>query len=640
MKMTIIKALIENFKGISEQEILFSNNTTDVKGHNGSGKSTIASAVYFVLSDCDYQLNNKPMVQPLNNTEVKPHVKLWLDIDGREITVEKTQKTSIKEDLNSGKTTATTTNTYAINDVPKSFKDFTQYFTDLGIDLDKFLSLSHPDAFTKDNSAKGRDAMRKALFEMASDKSDLDIAKEMSGIAELTIELGRGYGLDEIKAMNAATIKKIETENGKRNELIESRIQGLIESKTDVNIAGIVERETDIKEQIKQTESEIAELNSGNTKVRIMELENKLREVEAKAKDDFYKKRQEHIDKHNAIIDKYRDVETVINTANKVIFENENGIENCKTLLESLRIDYDSVFNKQYDGSSTCPVCKQELPKLMVADAKANFEADKARNLSSIQSAAARVHRDIDDKEKLIADAKETISRVTPSLEMLKGQLEDWEKVSITEPRLEDIPEAVSLQAEISSLKAETTNSSDMKLQGLNEYLESLKAELNGIDVSYKVVENNKAIDAKIQALRDKRLADETTKAQSEKMLFEITEFEKFKNNLLTQEINNHFNLVDWRLYEYQKNGEYKPCCYPTYEGKQIDVDTNTALSVAMRLDIATSLQRFNNLYVPIFIDKAESLDSQTRKDIASHTNTQIIWLTVNDGELTIEKGE
>ena len=59
-----------------------------------------------------------------------------------------------------------------------------------------------------------------------------------------------------------------------------------------------------------------------------------------------------------------------------------------------------------------------------------------------------------------------------------------------------------------------------------------------------------------------------------------------------------------------------------------------------MRLDIATSLQRFHNLSVPIFIDKAESLDSKTRKDIAGHSNTQIIWLTVNDGELTIEKGE
>ena len=96
---------------------------------------------------------------------------------------------------------------------------------------------------------------------------------------------------------------------------------------------------------------------------------------------------------------------------------------------------------------------------------------------------------------------------------------------------------------------------------------------------------------------------------------------------------------MKWRLYEYQKNGDYKPCCYPTYEDKQIDVDTNTALSVAMRLDIASSLQKFNNLFAPVFIDKAESLDAQTRKDITDHADTQIIWMTVSDCNLEVKNG-
>lgn len=640
MKMKINKALIEHFKGVAEREIEFSNDVTDIRGYNGSGKSTIASAVYFVLADCDYQLNNKPMVQPLNDSEVKPHVKLWLDIDGREITVEKTQRTAIKVDENSGKTTATTTNTYAINDVPKSYRDFTEYFNDLGIDLDKFLILSHPDAFTKDNSAKGRESMRKALFEMASDKSDLDIVKAMNGVSELTIALGEGYKLDEIKAMNAATIKKIETENGKKNELLDARIQGLIEGKVDYNLAELTSRELELESRIENIKEEIKILADISNEIRISELKNKIAEIQNKAVAEFYEKRKEHMAKHNELIDRYRDVETVINTANKVIFENEKKIENCNTLLESLRIDYDSVFNKQYDGSSTCPVCKQELPKLMLADAKANFEADKARNLNSIKASAASIHKDIDDKEKLIADAKATISRVTPSLEMLKEQLAEWESISITEPRLEDIPEIAPLKAEIKALEEETVDSSQERFDKLDKALASAETEIIEVQGKQKALENNEIIDEKISALREKKIADETYKAKAEKVLYQITEFEKHKNNLLTDEINSHFDLVDWRLFETQKNGEYKACCYPTYEGKQIDVDTNTALSVAMRLDIATSLQKFNDFYVPIFIDKAESLDSQTRRDIASHKDAQIIWLTVNDEELTIVKGE
>lgn len=639
MKMTIKKCYIEHFKGIEQRDISFNNNITDVRGHNGSGKSTIATAVYFVLSDSDYQLNNKPMVQPLTNPEVKPHVKLWLDIDGKEITVEKTQKTTIKNDENSGKTTSTTVNTYAINDVPKSHRDFVQYFNDLGVDLEKFLILSHPEAFTKDTSAKGREIIRKALFEMASVKSDLDIAKEMPGIAELTIALGEGYKLDEIKSMNAATIKKIESENGKNNELIESRIQGLIEGKAEIDLTAIAEKEMDIREKIRQTEAEIEYLNTNENDVRIAELENRIKEIELETKAEYYKKRSEHMTIHNELINKYRDVETVINASNKVIFENEKEIEHLNYLLDVARKSYDEIFTSQYDGETICPVCHQELPESMISEAKFAFEQDKTRKLDDLKKSGEKLNKDIDEKEHLIDSARETISRVTPSLEMLKEQIDESSKVDLSEPTLNGIPEVNALQAEINALKAETTDSSAVKLQGLNEFLESLRRDLSEIYAIYNAAENNKAIDSKIQALRDKRIADESTKAKSEKILFEISEFEKYKNNLLTDEINSHFDLVDWRLYEYQKNGEVKPCCYPTYEGKAIDVDTNTALSVAMRLDIASSLQKFNDLYVPIFIDKAESLDAQTRKDITDHTDTQVIWMTVSDCNLEVKNG-
>jgi len=635
MKMTINSLHLKNFKGCKEKTVEFSGNTK-VLGANSAGKSTLFCAWMWLMAGVNEHLVSNPNITPYGESECESVVEAELTIDGKPCRISKSQKYKEKID-DSGKTVSSTVNSYTINGVEKSATSFVTEMKERGVDMDNFLMLSHVFAFTADTSKKGREEMRKVLFEMVKDISDLDIAKEMSGIAELTIELGKGYKVEEVEQMAKQSLKKLNDTYGKSGELIDAKISGLIEGKAEVNEAGIVEREMDIKEHIMQTEAEIAELNGENTKVRIMELENKLREIDAKAKDDFYKERQEHIDKHNDIIDKYRDVETVINTANKVIFENENEIENCNTLLESLRIDYDSVFKKQYEGSSTCPVCKQDLPKLMLADAKANFEADKARNLSSIQSAAARVHRDIDDKEKLIADAKETISRVTPSLEMLKGQLEDWEKVSITEPRLEDIPEAVSLQAEISSLKAETTNSSDMKLQGLNEYLESLKNDLRTIDGDYKSIENNRIIDEKASELRDQKKSVEIQRANHEKMIYEVETFKKFKNNKLSDEINSHFNIAQFRLYRVLKNGSIEDDCAILVNGKELNSQLNQSTQILALTDVIAGLQTFKDQELPVFLDDHALFTSEN--DNAIPLKCQTIRLIAKEGikELMVE---
>ena len=638
MRLEIKKAEIENFKGISRRECVFSEGITDIRGANGSGKTTIATAIDWVMCDMDYQLNSKPTVQPLNSIEVKPRVKLWLDVDGREITVEKTQKTTVKEDANSGKITQTTTNTYAVNDVPKAYRDFVLYFSELGIDLGKFAMLSHPDVFTRDDSKKGREQMREVLFKMASEMSDLEIAKEMTGIAELTIDLGRGYKLDEVKAMNAATIKRIETDNGKDNRLIDARISGLLEGKAEVSPNGLAEREKNAKAAITHIETEIKILeNENNKELKIKELEAKIKELEIQAKEDFYKARNAHTEKRNDLIDKYREVEEAINRANKAIAEHEATVDNSKKLLDSLRKDYGDVFDKQFDGDTTCPVCKRELPEDMIAEAKANFEKSKAANLATIKKSAETINKDIEDAYKTIADAKETVSRMSPSLEMLKEQLDECEQESITEPRLEDIPGVAELQAEINELKAQTVNSSNEKLNSLNEALSKAKNVLSEVEGTYKVIENNKLIDSKIDDLLRKKSEDEISKAMAEKMLYQVEQLERFKNEKLTAEINKHFNLVEWKFFTYNKNGGYQECCIPTFEGKSIDTATNTALSVLMRIDIAESLQRFNNLSVPIVIDCAERLDANSRKRI--NAECQLIYLTVSDDEEIVVKG-
>lgn len=630
MRIVLKKAEIDSFKGISHMECEFGEKITDIRGANGLGKTTIANAILFTLFDCDYQLNNKPTVQPIGNAEVKPHVKLWLDIDGKEITAEKTQKTSVKYDENSGKTTVTTTNTYAVNDVPKTLRDFTAYFNEMNIDLDKLLVSVHPDAFTKDSSAKGRERMREVLFEMASEKTDLEIANEMNSVPELKNKLEAGYKLEEVKAMNQATIKKILTENGKNNELIDAKIAGMLESKVTVDEKELEYKEIAAKTIISQLEENIKTINAqNNPDAKIAELEASIKALELKTKEDYYLKRNEHLKAHSELVEKFREIESIINKANKSLGEANAIVERDNKLILELRAKYDAEFAKKFEMDGKCPHCGQDLPQEMLQRAEHIFNDEKAKKLNDIKAQGDAIGKELERQAAEIADAKEQIEKYTPQYESLKAQIETSAKWNLTEPQASDIPEIVSLQAEISELKSQTDNSYIDDLNRNNEALGKARAELSEIEGTYKVIENNKNIDSKVAELRSKKMTDEGIKANAEKLLYQIEQLERRKNELMTAEINKHFNLVEWKLFDYAKNGEYKAVCIPTYKNKEINTQTNAALTIQLKVDIAESLQKFYGTYAPVIIDEAERLDSATRSLIGCES--QLIYMTVSD---------
>ena len=637
MRLEIKSLHLENFKGCKDRTVYFDGNTK-VFGANSAGKSTLFCAWMWLISGVNEHLVSNPNITPLGESECVSAVTAEITIDGQPCTISKSQKYKEKFDANSEKTVCSTVNSYTVNGVEKSATTFVTEMKERGVDMDNFLMLSHVFAFTADSSKKGREEMRKVLFEMVKDVTDLDIAKEMTGIADLTIELGKNYKLEEVEQMAKSSLKKITDTYGKSGEIIDAKISGLLDAKSLVDINALPERETNARNAITHIETEIKILESGDSELRIKSLEADIKELEIKAKDEFYRKRQEHIDDHNVIIDKYRDVESAINRANKTIAESETAIEGYNTLLESLRVDYEDVFNKQYDGDTICPTCHRELPIDMIAVAKANFESTKAKNLESIKKSADSVHRDISEKEQLIADAKETISRMSPSLEMLKEQLDEWEKVSITEPRLEDIPGVAELQAEISELKAQTTNSSNEKLNSLYEALSNARNDLSDVEATYKALENNKAIDEKVIELREQKQGIEVQKSQHEKMLWQIEQFKQYKNNKLSDEINAHFKVAQFRLYKVLKNGSIEDDCAVLVNGKEMTTQLNQAMQIRAMLDIINGLSTFKDTFFPVFIDDASLLTQETINTI--DMQNQLIWLFAKDGysELTVER--
>ena len=217
--MKINKLTISNFKGISHIAIHPTDRYT-IAGQNGIGKTTIADAYYWLFCGKDSKLTDNPNVIPIGSTECQPTVEVELDIDGKIVTVKKMQKYKNKDGKESS------SNQYFVNEVPMTEKDFKAKLQEVGIDTEKFLVLSHPDYLLKDNSKKNREYVRnEILFPMAESKSDKEIA-DIKKLKELSELLGN-YKLNEIEAMQKATLKRITDEIGKDNTIANARIDEL-----------------------------------------------------------------------------------------------------------------------------------------------------------------------------------------------------------------------------------------------------------------------------------------------------------------------------------------------------------------------------------------------------------------------------
>ena len=126
MRISLKKLILENFMCYAHKEIIFGDNTK-IAASNGKGKSSITNAYMWLLFNCDYQLTDNPPIRRMvggktvDDTDVS--VTAVFDVDGKEVVMRKCQKRKYSKDGSSYKDD----NSYSINDVPKTLRDFNAY---------------------------------------------------------------------------------------------------------------------------------------------------------------------------------------------------------------------------------------------------------------------------------------------------------------------------------------------------------------------------------------------------------------------------------------------------------------------------------------------------------------------------------
>lgn len=666
MKIELKSLHLENFKGIKLLDVVFGDKTK-IKGQNAAGKTTIFDGFTWLLFNKNSAGEEKFNVRPLDaagnridNVEIK--VAAVLDVDGKEVELSKLQKQKwVKKRGTNVTELQGNENMYEIDGYPKSEADYKAYISGL-VNEDLFKMLTNPQYFSSMKWKEQRDI----LMKFVSDISDVELAQGNPEFADLIPELEKAPSTDDIQKKFSKALsewKKKQTEIPVRiDELSKSLVQ-IDVSEQELAKADLERRIAEIDSKIKDAGSAVSDLRSEEMQLQFdmsaimqtmnRELSNKRNSIDA----ELFGCRTE--------LDHFK---ATIPLREKQIADNKLAIETAEKKRSELGAEYNAekakVFDEtpylfheeewQFDENSTiCKSCGQTLPVDRIEQIKADFEERKVKAKKDAESHLDDMRVSFAKKRKESLEVikaqgfqqKNIIEDLTAKNEQLQAEIESLKKQeqqalanqNELSKRLEELPaeadysqneEYVKLKARHDAVLAEIAKADslghDELMAQFEEEKKELLAKLDSVKAEIAKASKNVEIEERIGELEAEQKEVGQKVADQEKMLYLLESFIRAKMMKISDSINQHFETVNFKLFEMQLNGGMKECCECTVNGVPYST-LNSGHRIIAGLDIIQSLSELYGITAPIFIDNSESLSSEN----VPNMDAQIILLEV-----------
>lgn len=641
MKLRYKRIIEDQFKGKDHAEYELSERV-HVEGENASYKTTtFGDGPMWLFADKDYNLTANPEVHNMHLSESEPSVTIDCDIDGKEVSFRKFQKDSRTKKQKEDGAPVRISNQYEVNSVPKSQKDFFKALEEYGIDVEKFPMLSHPDYFMDSKRTSEKDR-RSILFGMTKAITDKEIADALdcTEVSEL---------LDTYKSEEIIAMKKREQKEAKENlDAIPEQIIGMEKSKVSLDVDEYMAQKSTLGSEIKELEDKLMEMrlpSIGDLNQEFVRLKREGDMILATANSERVAKLTEM----NALIgelrNSYRENEL---DKNRIAGRISEQIAKKNTLTEHFQLlseQFQQVKASEFDGVTVCSYCGQDLPIHQIDKLRVQFEENKERTMKDINAEALKIKKQIPEINALLEQYDKELKELEKSLveqhaeiESKSKEREQYEHV-IDATGSKEYSECLSKQAEV---QHKINRLDELKAQ--EDYLLAQKRDresaIRDIDATLGQLKVNDQIDRKIAEAKAKQREYSQAEANAQKILDQMAQISMKKNEMLTDEVNSHFKLVKFKLFDQQKNGDFKDCCIPMIRNEkgeymQFGQSANTALEVMGKLDIIAGLQDFYDMHIPVVVDGWECMDSNTSEQVQM-PNTQLITLAVTDTPLTV----
>lgn len=667
-EIRIKNVTMQDFKGQIHRSVDFhATGNAVVSGANGSGKTTIADAFYWVFFDKDYSLKSNPDIRPDDGRECVPRVDIELSVDDVSLVISKFQKRSARESKTTGKVTVSTTNGYELNGVPKTERDLKKSLFDIGIDVESLLPLVHLEVFT----SQKKDDARKVLFSMEKQLTDFEVAESLPECGKL-LPLLRDYKLEEILAMQKASKKKAD----EQLKTIPEMIVGMECVKVDYDTEALERQKAAIELRLSTLENMLSE--DGNAKeeamlrAKVAECRAEMSSIVSKAAQALNLRRQEAKFAFDEALSDLRSLRSHECRMQENLKETRDELAVIAEQVAAERVRYTEAQKAEWDdselrkvseqtipdGITICPTCGQELPEEMAKGAVERFKKRKQERIEQLteekkawERRAVELLKEIAEsgnrklaKKKELTQAEEQITndlegiavKVMEAEASVEARKKEYEAMPET-PELGENDEYMRLVDQLAKLdeNMEAVRRSKKDLPETEMEISRLKESLTEIDRKLGAIGHNNFIESKIAKMKaaQKKYAQESANAQE--ILDQAAELGRRKNELFQDEVSKHFSGVKVKLFDYQKNGEVVDVCdwYAKNENgewKKLNGMANTSLAVKAKIAIINGLQRFFGISFPAFVDFAAELDSQTVAGIKSG-GCQLVFLKVSE---------
>jgi len=651
MEITLKRLELTNFKG--QRHFVFDPNgeNADVFGDNATGKTSLFDAWLWMFtgknSEGKADFNIKDTTGKIPDGGIDHEAEAALIIDGRERTFKRTYhevyagKRGIDQVLK-GHTTeyridgeGMPENKY--NDVLKELFPG-QIFQILTDPLHFNSRLAGAD---KNNPWKTR---REFLFKWFGEYTDAEVIAANPDLKDFSAILD-GKTVESRKSIITDLQKDAEKKAGRipdqiaENERMKPDISGL-------NLEQLQAQLSTANEQLFAKQGELSRIQNGEelTKKRL-----ELRQVSL----DIQTLENNFKGEIGKLVTEKESSKTKLSTqsvqwANEItgwqrdINQNKNSTLIKETEVESLRAKYRNKDAEefQWDESSICPTCGQNIPadelliKKVTAQQKFNLENSQALEniqvegkkkndeITKLKTDNADLDLKVAGNNALIETNRAEVDGIQSEINRIKERKLDSEEYRQKATEKETIEKAIS---QLESGSSEVIEKLNMENNLANQTIQSINADIS----KFTQIKTN---DARIEELdkQQKELADKIQ--QCEKQLYIIGLFTRRKCEMLSENINKHFKVVKWDLFEIQVNGTIIEKCEATAVGVP-NSDLNFGMEINAGLDIINAVSEKLNLCLPVFIDGCESVTEPIK------TRSQQIRLIVSkpDKKLRVE---